>query len=92
MTRIVAFLFGGFGFRWRVDPEFHPDVGELRGIGEQRRPLPTPDEIMRLGSELAIVLVPGEPAWLLDRINYFADKAYADRFDPNPFHALQRAG
>ena len=34
MTRIVVFLFSGFGFRWRVDPEFHPDVGELLGIGE----------------------------------------------------------
>ena len=34
MTRIVVFLFSGFGFRWRVDLEFHPDVGELLGIGE----------------------------------------------------------
>ncbi|MBV8096378.1 MAG: hypothetical protein JO110_24685 [Acetobacteraceae bacterium] len=32
MTRIVVFLFSGFGFRWRVDPEFQPDMGELLGI------------------------------------------------------------
>jgi type IV secretory pathway TraG/TraD family ATPase VirD4 len=47
---------------------------------------------MRLGPELAIVLVPSEPAWLLDGINYLAEKAYADRFDPNPSHALRPAG
>ena len=34
MTRTQASLFSGFGFRWRVDPEFHPDMGELLGIGE----------------------------------------------------------
>jgi type IV secretory pathway TraG/TraD family ATPase VirD4 len=55
-------------------------------------PLLTPDEIMRLGPEQTIVLVAGEPPWLLDRINYLTDEAYAGRFDPNPFHALRPAG
>jgi type IV secretory pathway TraG/TraD family ATPase VirD4 len=55
------------------------------------RPLLTPDEIMRLGREQTILLVAGEPPHPLDRINYLIDKAYAGRFDPNPFHALRSA-
>jgi type IV secretion system protein VirD4 len=58
------------------------------GTGEHLhgRPLLTPDEIMRLGPTRPIVLVSGEPPYLLDRINYLADSAYAGRFDPNPMH------
>ena len=57
-------------------------------IGEhfQGRPLLTPDEIMRLGPTRPIVLVAGEPPYLLDRIGYLTDPAYAGRFDPNPMH------
>jgi excisionase family DNA binding protein len=32
--RTGAFLLGGLAFRRRVDPEFHPDVGEPLGISE----------------------------------------------------------
>ena len=57
-------------------------------IGEhvQGRPLLTPDEVMRLGPARPIVLVAGEPAYLLDRVSYLTDRAYAGRFDPNPLH------
>ena len=57
-------------------------------IGEhfQGRPLLTPDEIMRLGPTRPIVLIAGEPPYLLDRIGYLTDPAYAGRFDPNPMH------
>lgn len=34
----------------------------------------------------AIVLVAGEPPWLLDRINYLRDAEYRQLADPNPFH------
>jgi type IV secretory pathway TraG/TraD family ATPase VirD4 len=62
-------------------------------IGEhfQGRPLLTPDEIMRLGPAKAIVLIAGEPPWLLDRVNYLTDPAYAGRFDPNPMHMPRAA-
>lgn len=61
-------------------------------VGEhvQGRPLLTPDEILRLGPARPIVLVPGEPPYLLDRLNYLTDPGYAGRFDPNPMH-LQHA-
>jgi type IV secretion system protein VirD4 len=52
----------------------------------QGRSLLTPDEVMRLGPARPIVMIAGEPPWLLDRINYLADPAYAGRFDPNPMH------
>ena len=57
-------------------------------IGEhvQGRPLLTPDEVMRLGPARPIVLVAGEPAYLLDRVSYLTDPAYAGQFDPNPLH------
>lgn len=58
------------------------------GTGEhlQGRALLTPDEIMRLGPTRPIVLISGEPPYLLDRINYLTDPAYAGRFDANPLH------
>jgi type IV secretion system protein VirD4 len=45
---------------------------------------------MRLGPTRPIVIIAGEPPWLLDRLNYLTDPAYAGRFDPNPMH-LQAA-
>ncbi len=50
------------------------------------RPLLTPNEVIRLGASLPIVMVAGEPPYLLDRINYLANAAYAGRFDPDPMH------
>jgi hypothetical protein len=41
---------------------------------------------MRLGPARPIVMIAGEPPWLLDRINYLTDPAYTGRFDPNPMH------
>jgi type IV secretion system protein VirD4 len=63
--------------------------GKSTGTSQQftGRDLLTPDEVMRLGSERPIVLVRGEPPYLLDRLNYLADAEYAGRFDPNPYHS-----
>ena len=52
----------------------------------QGRPLLTPDEVMRLGPTQPIVLVSGEPPYLLHRVSYLTDPAYAGRFDANPLH------
>lgn len=41
---------------------------------------------MRLGPTRPVVMIAGEPPYLLDRIDYLADPAYAGRFDPNPMH------
>jgi type IV secretion system protein VirD4 len=62
-------------------------------LGEhfQGRSLLTPDEIMRLGPTRPIILIAGEPPYLLDRVNYLTDPAYAGRFDPNPMHAPRAA-
>jgi type IV secretory pathway TraG/TraD family ATPase VirD4 len=57
-----------------------------RGEHLQGRPLLTPDEVMRLGPKRPIVMIAGEPPYLLDRINYLADPTYAGRFDSNPMH------
>jgi hypothetical protein len=40
---------------------------------------------MHLGPEQTIVLVAGQPPYVLD----LTDKANAGRFDPNPFHTLR---
>ncbi len=58
------------------------------GTGEHLhgRSLLTPDEVMRLGPTRPIVLVSGEPPYLLQRISYLTDPAYTGRFDPNPMH------
>jgi type IV secretory pathway TraG/TraD family ATPase VirD4 len=57
---------------------------QTAGSGEHRhgRPLLTPDEIMRLGPTRPIVMIAGEPPFLLDRLDYHSDSAYAGRFDP----------
>ncbi len=77
-TDSVSVAHGGFG---KLD-------SSSSGTGEhfQGRSLLTPDEIMRLGPTRPIVLIAGEPPWLLDRLNYLTDPAYAGRFDPNPMH------
>jgi type IV secretion system protein VirD4 len=54
----------------------------------QGRALLTPDEIMRLGPTRPIVLMSGEPPYLLERLSYLTDPAYAGRFDPNPMHTV----
>lgn len=58
------------------------------GHGQHRhgRSLLTPDEIMRLGPAQPIVMIAGEPPFLLDRLDYRADPALAGRADPNPMH------
>ena len=63
------------------------------GAGEhlQGRALLTPDEVMRLGPTRLIVLVSGEPPYLLNRVSYLTDPAYAGRFDANPLHLPQAA-
>jgi type IV secretory pathway TraG/TraD family ATPase VirD4 len=68
---------------WRLKPgTFSAATGEHI----QGRSLLTPDEVMRLGPARPIIMIAGEPPWLLDRINYLTDPAYAGRFDPNPMH------
>jgi type IV secretory pathway TraG/TraD family ATPase VirD4 len=63
------------------------------GTGEhlQGRSLLTPDEVMRLGPTRQIVLVSGEPPYLLNRVSYLTDPAYAGRFDANPLHLSHAA-
>ena len=58
------------------------------GSGEHRhgRSLLTPDEITRLGPARPIVMIAGEPPYLLDRLDYRSDPAFAGRADPNPMH------
>jgi len=46
---------------------------------------------MRLGPTRPIVLVFGEPPYLLDRISYLTDPFYAGLFDPNPMHLSHAA-
>ena len=72
---------------WRLKPG---TVSSGTGEHIQGRSLLTPDEVMRLGPTRPIVMIAGEPPYLLDRINYLTDPAYAGRFDPNPMH-LQAA-
>jgi len=64
--------------------------GKSSGVSQQfaGRELLTPDEVMR--ERRAIVFVAGEPAWLLDRIDYRTDAEYQGTFDPNPYHAGPR--
>lgn len=51
------------------------------------RALLTPDEIMKLGSLRPIVLINGEPPYLLTRLNYLTDPEYRGKFDQNPYHS-----
>ena len=41
---------------------------------------------MRLGPARPIVMIAGEPPYLLDRLDYRSDPAFAGRADPNPMH------
>lgn len=50
------------------------------------RSLLTPDEVMRLGPQRPIVLISGQPPYVLHRLNYLHDPEYAGKFDPNPYY------
>ena len=54
---------------------------------ETGRALLTPDEVMRLGPESPLVLIAGEPPYMLRRLNYLDDGEYNGLFDPNPYHS-----
>ena len=41
---------------------------------------------MSLGPTRPIVLGSGEPSYLLHRVSYLTDPAYAGRFDAKPLH------
>ena len=62
---------------------------QTAGRGEHRhgRPLLTPDEIKRLGPTRPIVMISGEPPYLLDRLDYRTDPVFAGRAEPNPMHS-----
>ena len=46
----------------------------------------TSDEIMRLGPASPIVMISGDPPFLLDRLHYRTDPSHAGRADPNRMH------
>jgi type IV secretory pathway TraG/TraD family ATPase VirD4 len=56
-------------------------VSSSLGEHVQGRALLTPDEVMRLGPTRPLILIAGEPPYLLDRVNYLTDPAYFGRFD-----------
>lgn len=65
-------------------------ITEIAGSNSQNvqfagRDLLTPDEVMRLGAK-PIVIVRGEPPYMLDRLNYLDEPEYAGQYDPNPYH------
>lgn len=65
----VAFFLDEFGQLGRMD-RLADSVTSGTGEDLQGRPLLTLDEVMRLGTTRPIVLVAGEPPYLLDRISY----------------------
>jgi type IV secretory pathway TraG/TraD family ATPase VirD4 len=98
----ARYLSGALGqqtIRFETGGSSYSDQGIGQGastsnsLGEhfQGRSLLTPDEIMRLGPTRPLILIAGEPPYLLDRVNYLTDPAYAGRFDPNPMHAPRAA-
>ena len=50
------------------------------------RHLLTPDEVMRLDVNKAIVLIKHKRPILASKVNYLHDPEYAGKADPNPFH------
>lgn len=65
-------------------------ITELAGTNSENtqytgRDLLTPDEVMRLGSK-PIIIVRGEPPYMLERLDYRNDPEYANQHDPNPYH------
>jgi hypothetical protein len=70
----IHFETGGSSYS---DPGIGKPASTSSSLGEhfQGRPLLTPDEIMRLGPTKPIILIAGEPPYLLDRVSYLTDPA-----------------
>jgi type IV secretory pathway TraG/TraD family ATPase VirD4 len=63
--------------------------GGSAGVSEhyQGRSLATPDEILSLSRDKAIVMTAGERPYLLNRLNYLTDTPYDQSYDANPMYA-----
>jgi type IV secretory pathway TraG/TraD family ATPase VirD4 len=48
----------------------------------------SPDEVLRMGAHRPIVLIGGEPPYVLERLNYLRDKEYQGLAEENPFHSV----
>ena len=61
---------------------------EMRHQGKQARSLMTPDEILAMPANKALVWASGYGVrpFAVDKVPYYACRAYAGRFFPNPFH------
>ena len=54
------------------------------------RPLMMPDEIRRMQSDRAIVLIQGQPPYLLRKLNYLTDPDFAGQAAQNPMYSAAR--
>jgi type IV secretory pathway TraG/TraD family ATPase VirD4 len=89
-AKYVSDTLGQFTIRYQTAGQSsQAGGGNSTSTGEhlQGRSLLTPDEVLRLGPEKPIVMIPGEAPYLLERINYLSDSPYVGRFDENPMHA-----
>ena len=61
--------------------------GVARTVAEKGRRLVTPDEVLRLGGDEALLFVRGRPPVRARRVSYLRDPAFAGLADENPMHA-----
>lgn len=52
--------------------------------GPIARPLLMPHEVMQLPADRQLVLLPGQPPVLAEKLRYYADTAFAGMLDANP--------
>lgn len=59
---------------------------ESWAVSETARPLLKPDEVRRLPRETMLLFAQGLAPVACRRLSYYADSAFAGRFDANPYH------
>jgi type IV secretion system protein VirD4 len=55
------------------------------------RPLITPDEVLRLGNEVMLVIAKGHYPIMCGRMDYRTQPEYKGKFEENPFHKNKKA-
>jgi len=90
-AKYISDMLGQSTIEYNTEGRSRQDTKPMGSSSESQhyhgRSLLTPDEVIRLGSEQPVVLIQGESPYLLQRLNYRTDRAYAGKAQPNPYHA-----
>lgn len=87
-AKYISETVGNFTVAFSTSSTTDTGRGESSSVSShlQARALMTPDEVLTMARNKALVLIQGERPWVVNRLDYLKDPEYAGTFDENPYH------